>query len=269
MRDGTQSHSFLKKLSPIEQRYEVHDGELMAIVQAFKQWGQDLRGASETIVVRTDHHNLKYFITKRKLNGRQARWAERLADFDFTIEYRTGKTNPADGPSRRPDHQGSEPYQVEEGGEESLPSLYQKLRMATIVKWDQQEKGKNKPRTGDVLGLDHRSNMQESWAKDRCNQQQGVPYVHDVADATGCKQYVSRKTAIAVLSSQTVFGDVTESIHDVLQRLQSTDAFVFNKTYEKIPTRTTFGSKSQWLMDAKGLLRYRGAAYVANQRAIP
>jgi hypothetical protein len=39
-----------------------------------------------------------------KLNGRQARWATFLASFDFVIEYRASKTNPADTPSRRPDY---------------------------------------------------------------------------------------------------------------------------------------------------------------------
>ena len=38
------------------------------------------------------------------LNGRQARWATELAPYDFNIVYRSGKTNPADGPSRRPDY---------------------------------------------------------------------------------------------------------------------------------------------------------------------
>ena len=42
-------------------------------------------------------------MTKRKLNRRQARWAEELAAFDFALEYRTGSSNPADGPSRRLD----------------------------------------------------------------------------------------------------------------------------------------------------------------------
>jgi hypothetical protein len=93
----------------------------MAIVQAFRMWGQYLRGAAETIVVKTDHNNLRYFMTTKKLNGRQARWSESLAEFDFRIEYRTGKTNPADSLSRRPDHLDSEKDQIE--ADTCLPSL--------------------------------------------------------------------------------------------------------------------------------------------------
>lgn len=95
---------FSKKMSDTEGRYETHDSELLAIVMAFRIWRHYLAHSRRTIVVKSDHHNLKYFMTKRKLNGRQARWAEELAAFDFVLEYRSGSSNPADGPSRRPDH---------------------------------------------------------------------------------------------------------------------------------------------------------------------
>jgi hypothetical protein len=39
------------------------------------------------------------------LSRRQARWAEILSQFDFTIKHLDGKKNPADGPSRRPDYE--------------------------------------------------------------------------------------------------------------------------------------------------------------------
>ena len=41
--------------------------------------------------VYTDHQALKYFLTKPRLNTRQAAWAIRLADFHFTIHYKAGK----------------------------------------------------------------------------------------------------------------------------------------------------------------------------------
>ena len=70
-----------------EQGYETHDAELLAIVMAFKQWRHYLKGSQYPIEVITDHNNLKYFITTKELNGRQARWALRLAAFDFVIQY--------------------------------------------------------------------------------------------------------------------------------------------------------------------------------------
>jgi hypothetical protein len=57
-----------------------------------------------------------------KLNRRQARWATFLASFDFVIEHRASKRNPADAPSRRPD------YACEERAPSHLlPTLQNKL----------------------------------------------------------------------------------------------------------------------------------------------
>jgi len=39
------------------------------------------------------------------LSWRQARWADILSSYDFIIEHLEGKTNPADGPSRRPNYE--------------------------------------------------------------------------------------------------------------------------------------------------------------------
>ena len=40
-----------------------------------------------------DHEGLKYFMTTKKLTPRQARWAEFLSEFNFTVTYQTGKKN--------------------------------------------------------------------------------------------------------------------------------------------------------------------------------
>ena len=53
------------------------------------------------IEVFSDHSNLQAFMKQLKLNGRQARWCLALTPFDFVIKHRAGKSNPADGPSRR------------------------------------------------------------------------------------------------------------------------------------------------------------------------
>jgi hypothetical protein len=77
---------------------------LLAIVEGFKQFRYYLEGAQYATQVLTDYNNLKGFMGVTKLNGRQARWATFLASFDFVIEYRAGKTNPADALSRRSDY---------------------------------------------------------------------------------------------------------------------------------------------------------------------
>ena len=41
----------------------------------------------------TDHQALKYLMTQKELNGRQARWLDFLADYDIDIDYVKGKTH--------------------------------------------------------------------------------------------------------------------------------------------------------------------------------
>jgi len=72
-----------RKFSPAEINYEIHDKELLAIVDAFKHWRRYCEGAEHQIQVFTDHHNLEYFTTSKMLNRQQARWAEELAGINF------------------------------------------------------------------------------------------------------------------------------------------------------------------------------------------
>jgi len=64
---------FSKKLSGAPLNYPVHDKELMAIVEAFKEWRPYLSGTTHEVKVYTDHKNLTYFTTMKVLNGRQVR----------------------------------------------------------------------------------------------------------------------------------------------------------------------------------------------------
>jgi RNase H-like domain found in reverse transcriptase/Reverse transcriptase (RNA-dependent DNA polymerase)/Integrase zinc binding domain/Retroviral aspartyl protease/Chromo (CHRromatin Organisation MOdifier) domain len=101
---GLQPIAFLsKKMLDAETRYPVHEQELLAIIQALTAWRHYLHGSK--FIVRTDHKSLQFFQTQPMLSGRQARWKDVLANFDFDIEYVEGKANVvADGLSRRSDH---------------------------------------------------------------------------------------------------------------------------------------------------------------------
>ena len=50
---------FSRKMIPAETRYETHDGELLAIVEAFKTWRHYLEGSRHEVLVLTDHNNLR------------------------------------------------------------------------------------------------------------------------------------------------------------------------------------------------------------------
>jgi len=105
-----------RKFQPAEINYEIHDKELLAIVDAFKHWCQYCKGATNQIQLFSDHQNLEYFTTTKILNRRQARWAQELASIDFRIYYRPGNRNgKPDALLRRSE------YRPEKGGSENQP----------------------------------------------------------------------------------------------------------------------------------------------------
>jgi hypothetical protein len=105
-----------RKFQPAEINYEIHDKELLAIVDAFKHWRRYCEGATHQVQVFSDHQNLEYFTTTKVLNRRQVRWAQELAGIDFKIYYRPGSQNgKPDALSRRSE------YRPEKGGSENQP----------------------------------------------------------------------------------------------------------------------------------------------------
>jgi len=105
-----------RKFQPMEINYEIHDKELLAIVDVFKHWRRYCEGAKHQVQVFSDHQNLEYFTTTKVLNRRQARWTQELAGIDFRIYYRPGTQNgKPDALTRRSE------YRPEKGGIETQP----------------------------------------------------------------------------------------------------------------------------------------------------
>ena len=59
-------------------------------MRALEAWQHYLEGCKHTIEIWTDHRNLKYFMSAKKLNRCQARWALYLSQFDFHLEHKAG-----------------------------------------------------------------------------------------------------------------------------------------------------------------------------------
>jgi Reverse transcriptase (RNA-dependent DNA polymerase)/RNase H-like domain found in reverse transcriptase/Integrase zinc binding domain/Chromo (CHRromatin Organisation MOdifier) domain len=98
-----------KKFSETEVRYNTHDKELYAIVEACRQWRTYLQGSKFPIKIYTDHKNLVYFTTTKELNRRTTRWWEELAQYNLQIIHTPGRENAqADALSRRADHEATE-----------------------------------------------------------------------------------------------------------------------------------------------------------------
>jgi hypothetical protein len=76
-----------QKFIAIEINYEIHDKELLAIVDSFQEWHHFLEGAQHPVTVYTDHKNLEYFMSAKVLNRRQAHWSISLLRFNFVITY--------------------------------------------------------------------------------------------------------------------------------------------------------------------------------------
>ncbi|KAI0991290.1 hypothetical protein K3495_g16897, partial [Podosphaera aphanis] len=84
---------YSRKLTGPEMNYEIHDKELLAVVACMKEWDAELRGLAKSFTILSDHMNLKYFLTTRRLTERQIRWAEFMSRFRYSLQYRKGEEN--------------------------------------------------------------------------------------------------------------------------------------------------------------------------------
>jgi len=96
---------YSKSLSPVERNYKIYDKEMLTIICTLEEWRHFLEGAQHLVEIWTDHKNLEYFMTAKKLNHCQARWSLYLARFDFKLIHRPGRfMGKPDTLSQRPDH---------------------------------------------------------------------------------------------------------------------------------------------------------------------
>jgi len=83
---------YSKSLALVEQNYEIHDKEMLTIIHALEEWRHFLEGAQYLVEIWTDHKNLEYFMTAKKLNRHQAHWSLYLAHFDFKLIHCPGRS---------------------------------------------------------------------------------------------------------------------------------------------------------------------------------
>src|SRR5258708_5026727 len=95
---------FSRKLSEAEINYNVHDKEMLGVIESLKEFRPWLSGMILPVSIITDHKNLEYFMTSHLLNHQQACWSLELAEFNFKLSWIPGSKNPADAPSRCPDY---------------------------------------------------------------------------------------------------------------------------------------------------------------------
>ena len=83
--------------TPMEQQYNIYKHKFLAVIKALENWRAYLIWTKTLFVIETNHKNLTFWKSPKKLNGRMARWHEQLQDYDFRIVHIAGKMNtPAD-----------------------------------------------------------------------------------------------------------------------------------------------------------------------------
>ena len=129
----TIKNHFSRNMIPAETRYETHDAELLAIVEAFKTWRHYLEGCKHEVLVLTDHNILRRFMDTKSLSSRQVRWAQELSKYHFRIDYRQGKANgAADALSRFPQRSLDEEEKLRAENTQILHRLQSSLTRASL-----------------------------------------------------------------------------------------------------------------------------------------
>ena len=94
--DEDNLHSMIfynKNFLLVECNYEIYNKKFLIIVRCLKHWRSDLKTIEILIEIFTDHKNLKYFMINKKLIRCQARWTEKLSEYNFKIIYQSGIKN--------------------------------------------------------------------------------------------------------------------------------------------------------------------------------
>ena len=79
------------KLNSAQQNYPVHEIEMLAGVETMLRHRDILQGAKFIWI--TDHKGLIHLLKQKDLSGRQARWMEKISEFNFEVEYAPGVEN--------------------------------------------------------------------------------------------------------------------------------------------------------------------------------
>lgn len=84
---------FSRRLTPAERNYDISNHELLAVKLALEEWRHWLEGTKDPFLAWTDHKNLEYIKTAKRLNACQARGSLFFSQFNFTLSYRPGSRN--------------------------------------------------------------------------------------------------------------------------------------------------------------------------------
>ena len=84
---------YSKNMIFAECNYEIYDKKLLIIICCLKHWYLEFKCMNILIKIFNNHLNLKYFMIIKELIRQQAKWAEKLSEYNFKIIYQLRKQN--------------------------------------------------------------------------------------------------------------------------------------------------------------------------------
>jgi hypothetical protein len=97
-----------KQLTPAERNYLTTERECLAMIFSVEKFRHDLM--CNPVVFIVNHMVIKYLVNKAEISGRLARWVLLLEEFDYTVEYKSGRIHlQADHLSRLSNKMGENP----------------------------------------------------------------------------------------------------------------------------------------------------------------
>jgi transposase InsO family protein len=265
-----------RKLTPAEKNYHTYDLELLAIVATMTHWRHYVEGLSTKLEVLTDHNNLRGFMGVQALSRRQAGWAVKLAAYDFDIKHRAGKTNPADGPSRRPVGTGETP---DVQATDMLPALQQKLQIGgdQIVSPDAGPMLEGSQKTvPQGTGTPHLDEDDQPDAQQDAGDLMGESSPVSAFEYTSIgtitvSKRISRAQARSAARDQDVYSDPRQSLATLIREAQTADSWAVRMRERCAAPRANHrysrGDKS-WSIDHAGGLRFKNRVYVPPEPAL-
>jgi hypothetical protein len=79
---------YSRKITSAEKNYITNEVEILAIIEACRQWRQFVKETQHTIQVIIDHCNLRTFLLNKILSRKETQWWEKLSDLD--LEWPSG-----------------------------------------------------------------------------------------------------------------------------------------------------------------------------------